>query len=716
MPQMHYGLCNFCDAICGLAIEVEGDRIVSIRGDEHDPFSRGYVCPKGIAQQDIYADPDRLRKPIRRRGTDWEEIGWPEAIAEVAERTAALQKKYGQDALGIYYGNPISHNYAGLLHLIPWVRGFRTKNVYSAQSVDSFCRVLVSQLMYGNPAVLPIPDLDRTMHFLVIGANPVVSNGSVMTAPDCKRRLRALRERGGKLIVVDPRRTETAAIADEHHFITPASDALFLSAFVHVLFAEQCVKPERFPVPVDGLDTVREFVAAFSPERVSAHVGIDAPTIRRLALDFARADRAVCYGRIGTSIQSFGSLATWLIDVINVVSGHLDREGGAMFTTPAVDLVRLAKLLGHTGSFGSYRSRAKGLRELNGEFPIAAMYDEMSTPGTGQVKGLLTLSGNPVLSLPNGGKLDTLFASLDFMASIDIYLNETTRHAHVILPPASNLESDHYPILEHAIGVRNTAHYVPAVFEKPANTFHDWEIMAQLAGAYGRARGGLTMLTGALHEHLGQTVTPTHCVDALLRTGPYRLSLRQLKKHPHGIDLGPLEPRLKQVISHRNGHIDLAPAPMREDFSRLRAAADAPLRNPDDFLLIGRRTLRSMNSWLHNSRRLVSGTSPCVLFMHPDDAQRLGISDGTHVEVTSAKGTIALPIKCTDEVMRGVVCMPYGWGHNRQGTRMRVAENVAGANYNDLVDEESFDPVSGASALNGVRVRVRNGVQPNPTS
>jgi len=707
MSSVHYGLCNFCDAICGLAIEVEGDRIVSIRGDEQDPFSKGYVCPKGIAQQDIYSDPDRLRQPLRRRGKDWEEIGWKDAIEEVAERTAGIQKKYGNDSLALYFGNPISHNYAGLLHLVPWVRGFRSKNVYSANSVDSFARMLVSQLMYGSPAVLPVPDLDRTNHFLIIGANPVVSNGSVMTAPDCKRRLRELQARGGKIIVIDPRRTETAMIADEHHFIVPSTDALFLAAFLHVLLEEKKREGFTFPAPAVGLDIVREFVADFSPEQVADRVGIDAATIRRLVMDFARADRAVCYGRIGTSIQPFGTLCTWLIDVINLVSGNMDRIGGAMFTTPAVDLVRLAKLMRQTGSFGAFRSRVNGLRELNGEFPIAALYDEMATPGSGQVKGFLTLSGNPVLSLPNGRKLEELFSKLEFMASIDIYLNETTRHAHIILPPASNLESDHYPILEHAIAVRNTAHYVPAVFPKKPDALHDWEIMARVAGAYGRTRGGGAFLTGMLHEHLGQTLTPTHCVDLLLRMSPHDLSIDQLKQHPHGIDLGPLEPRLDGLISHENGRIDLAPQPIQEDFERLRNTLQAPCRQNDEFLLIGRRTLRSMNSWLHNARRLVSGTSPCVLFMHPENAKSLGLTDGSLVEVTTSKGSIHLPLKITDEVMRGVVCMPYGWGHGREGTRMSVAKSVAGANYNDLVDESSIDAISGASALNGVPVRVR---------
>ncbi len=707
MSRMHYGFCNFCDAICGLAVEVDGQRIVSIRGDEQDGFSRGYVCPKGIAQQDLHRDPDRLRQPIRRRGRDWEEIGWEQAIGEVGERTAALQKKYGNDSLALYFGNPVAHNYASLLHLVPWVRGFRTRNVYSSSSVDSFARMLVSQLMYGSPAILPVPDIEKTSFFLILGANPVVSNGSIMTAPDCKRRLRALRERGGKMVVIDPRRNETAELADEHHFITPATDALFLAAFLNVIFAEPGVEHRRSSVPVDGLNDVHQFVKDLTPERVARHVGIEATEIRRLAREFVRADGAAFYGRIGTSVQSFGTLSTWLIDVINIVTGNMDRPGGMMFSKPAVDLVALAKILRQTGSFGAYRSRVKGLRELNGEFPVAALYDEMATPGRGQVKGLLTLCGNPVLALPNGPQLDALFSQLEFMASIDIYLNETSRHAHIVLPPAANLENDHYPILEHAMAVRNTAHYARAIFEKESNSRYDWEIMTGIAGAFGRARGGLSKWTGVAHETLARAIRPERILDLLLRLGPYGLSLETLKQYPHGLDLGPLEPHLPEMMCNATGRIALAPPEIRADLTRLLSTLETPVRNDDEFLLIGRRTLRSMNSWLHNSPRLVSGKSPCVLFMHPDDAGRLGLHDGQRVCLESKRNQIEVPLRLTNEVMPGVVCMPYGWGHNREGARMNVAAKVAGANYNDLVDENGFDPISGASVLNGVSVRIK---------
>ena len=706
MSEVHYGFCNFCDAICGLSIELEGKRILSVRGDEEDPFSRGYLCPKGVAQMDIHDDPDRIRRPLRRRGKDWEEIGWDEALDEAGARAAAVQKKHGHDALALYFGNPISHNYNTLLHLIPFARGLRTKNVYSSGSVDAFSRMLVSQLLYGSPAVLPIPDLERTSYFLILGANPVVSNGSIMTAPDCKRRLRELRARGGRLVVVDPRRTETAALADEHHFIEPAGDALFLMALLHVLVAERRTRLDRLPVTVTGLGLLEAAARDFSPDAVAGRIGIEAETIRRIARDFASAPGAACYGRMGTSVQSFGTLATWLVDVINIVTGNLDQAGGTMFTTPAVDLVGLAKMLGQPGSFGSYGSRVHGLRELNGELPVAALYDEMATPGPGQVKGLFTLSGNMVLSLPNGGRVDELLRGLDFMVSIDLYLNETTRHAHLILPPASALESDHYPLLEHAMAVRNTAHYAPAVFEKEPGDKHDWEILTELARHIGRHSGGLQRLTGALHHGIGTRFQPARVLDLLLRIGPHALSLDKLRAHPHGIDLGPLEPRLAKILSTRDGRIDLVPQEIRGDIPRLRATLRSPARSGRVFTLIGRRTLRSMNSWLHNSKRLTSGKPRCLLFMHPDDAGRLGLASGQTVKLRGKVGEIVVPLQITDEIKPGVLCLPYGWGHDRPGARMGVAAKTVGASYNDLVDDAGYDPVSGASVLNGVAVTV----------
>lgn len=704
--QTHYGFCNICDAICGTEIVVEGRKIVSIRGDARDPFSQGHICPKAIAQQEVHEDPDRLRKPLRRRGRDFEEISFDEALAEAGERAAAIQKAHGDDALALYFGNPIAHNYASLLHLVAFAKGLHTRNVYSSGSVDAFSRMLVSQLSFGHPAILPVPDIERTHHLLVFGANPIVSNGSIMTAPDVKRRFRELRARGGRIVVIDPRRTETADVADEHHFIEPATDALLLFSLVQVIFDELLERLDRSPVRVNGLDEVRALARDFTPEAVSPRVGIAPETIRRIAREFAGAPSATCYGRMGTCVQTFGTIATWLVDVLNVITGNLDRPGGAMFTTPAVDLVGLARAIGMTGSFGTFQSRVRKLRDLNGELPVAALFDELATPGPGQIKGLFTVSGNPVLALPDGARLDALLPKLDLMVSIDPYVNETTRHAHLIIPPTSSVECDHYPLLEHAMAVRNTAHYAPAVFEKEPGAWHDWQLLADLSARIGRDRGGVRRLTGALHGLLARQVHPRRILDLLLRLGPHRLSLHKLVDAPHGIDLGPLEPRLAKIVATRSGAIELAPREIVADVPRLRSALSSTPRAAGEFSIISKRTLRSMNSWLHNAPRLVSGRPRCLVTMHPDDAPACGLHDGELVTLRSPRAAITLPLRVSDEIKPGVLCMPYGWGHDREGSRLTVARRQGGASYNDLLDAESYDPVSGASVLNGVVVRV----------
>jgi len=710
MGRTHYGLCNFCDAVCGLEIEVEGREVLSIRGDVRDPFSRGHICPKAVAQQDLYEDKDRVRAPLRRRGNDWEEISWSEALEEAGERMAAVQKEHGDDALAFYFGNPISHNYGSMLHLIPFARGLGTKNVYSSGSVDAFSRMLVSQLVFGSPAILPIPDLDRTSYLLILGANPAISNGSIMTAPDCRRRLGELRQRGGRIVVIDPRRTETAELADEHHFIEPATDALFLLSLLQVFHAEGLVRPVQ-GFPVRGLAELPDLVRPFTPEAVAPRVGISADNIRKIARDFAAAPGAACYGRMGTSVQSFSTLATWAVDMVNLVTGNVDRVGGVMFTTPAVDLVGLANALGQAGSFGSYKSRVTGLRELNGELPVAALLPELETKGPGQIKGLVTLSGNVVLSIPDGARVERALSGLDYMVSIDVYVNETTRHANLVLPPVSPLESDHYPLLEHAMAIRNTAHYTEALFEKEESARHDWEIMSGLAESFGRHRGGRRRLTGLVHGVIGRHVAPRRVLDLLLRVGPHRLSLEKLRAQPHGLDLGPLEPRLAKLISTPSKQVEVLPKEIRDDLPRLVEALSAPPRRAGAFALISQRTLRSMNSWLHNTQRLVSGKPRCLVTMHPTDATRLGLRAGEDVTLTSTVGRVTVGLRVSDEIKPGVLAMPYGWGHARKGSRLSVASKQKGPSYNDLVDASGHDPVSGASVLNGVDVTVERAEQ-----
>ena len=710
--QTHFRTCNLCEAMCGIAIELEGGRIVAIRGDKDDPFSRGHICPKAVALQDIHEDPDRLRRPLRRRGSDWEEIGWGEALAEAAERLVAVQAAHGRQAVAVYQGNPTVHNYGSILFGQLFVRSLGTHNLYSATSVDQLPQMLASLLMFGHQLLFPVPDLDRTRFLLMLGANPLASNGSLMTAPGVERRLKELRARGGRLVVVDPRRTETAAMADRHIPIRPGADALLLLGLLHTLFAEGRVQLGRLASFTVGLNEVEKLVQAFPPEAVAQPTGVPADTIRELARDFADGSPSVAYGRVGVSTQEFGGIASWLVNVLNIVTGNFDRPGGAMFTRPAADLVTLGTRIGQQGHFDKGRSRVRGLPEFGGEYPAAVLAEEIEVPGPGQVRGLVTSAGNPVLSTPNGGRLERALAGLEFMVSIDLYLNETTRHAHLILPPTAALEHDHYDLVFHALAVRNTAKYSPALFTPAGDARHDWQIFLELAGRVDAAKGRNTLKRRLTRMALG-ALGPRGLLKLLLRTGPYGrgflplgrgLSLRRLEKAPHGIDLGPLEPCLPARLGTGNGRLDLAPARFVDDLPRLRAWAEK--ESNGSLRLIGRRDLRSNNSWMHNSERLVKGRDRCTLLMHPDDAASRGLTDGQAVSVRSRVGALRVPLQVTADVMPGVVCLPHGWGHHREGMRLRVAEAHAGVSLNDLTDEDRVDALCGTAAFSGTPVEV----------
>jgi len=704
-----YAVCMLCEAICGIAVEHDGKRVHKIRGDAEDPFSRGYLCPKGVALADVQNDPERIRRPLRRRrdGSDrWEEIGWDEALDLTAGRLVEIQQRHGRDAVAVYRGNPTSHSYSAVLFFSLLKDQLGTRNVYSASPVDTLPRTLMAATLYGNQAVLPIPDLDRTDFLLALGANPAVSNGSVMTAPDVVTRLRAIRERGGRIVVVDPRRTETAELADTHLFIRPGTDALLVASLLNVLFREGLAKPGRLLALVEGLEEIPALLAPYTPERVAPQVGIPAEAIARLARDFAAAPSAVCYGRMGTCVQEFGTTTNWLVDVLNIATGNLDRPGGAMFTTPAADLPRVAALLGQAGHFDRWRSRVSNLPEFNGELPVACFAEEIETPGAGQIRALLTHAGNPVLSLPNGARLDRAYPKLEFMVSIDVYLNETTRHADLILPPTFGLEHEHYPVIFHGVAIRNTAHFSPAVLEKPPGSLHDWEILVGLTERLARARGGRGALAARAKAWLARRIRPSGLLALMLRFGPHKLRLSQLEAAPHGIDLGALEPRLPGILRGRT-KIPLVPELVRRDLPRLAKRLAEPVRpGPDGLVLISRRTLRSNNSWMHNSERLVSGRHRCVLLIHPEDAAHRGLAEGARVVLKSRAGEIEVPIEISDEIMPGVVSLPHGWGHGRPGTRLGVAAAHPGASVNDVTDETRIDPVSGAAALSGVPVTV----------
>lgn len=695
---LHHRACHLCEAICGLNIEITEEpgaapRISSIKGDPQDSFSRGHICPKAVALQDIQNDPDRLRAPHKRVGDGWQVISWDEAFELAAQKLWAIQQAHGQNAVAVYQGNPSVHNYGLMTHSNYFLGLLKTRNRFSATSVDQLPQHLTSYLMYGHGLLLPIADIDHTDFMLILGANPLASNGSIMTVPDVEKRLKAIQTRGGKVVVVDPRRSETAAMADQHVFVRPGGDAALLCGVLNTLFSEGLERASA--LPVDGLDEVRAALAPFSAEAMAPLCGVEALVIRQLARDFAAADKAVCYGRMGVSTQTFGTLCHWLVQLINLVSGNLDRVGGALCTQPAVDLV--ASTAG--GHFNAWQSRVSGLPEYGGELPVAALAEEMLCEGEGQVRALVTVAGNPVLSTPNGRQLERALDGLEFMLSMDLYINETTRYADLILPSTSALENDHYDTTFNLLAVRNVSRFNRAILPKPQGALHDWEIFVGLAKAF-----------AALSDKpLKPTLAPAQMIDIGLRQGrygersPFNLSIDTLAQHPHGIDLGPLQPNLAARLKTANQHIQAAPVEILHDLQRF-ASQHPP--EPGQLLLIGRRHVRSNNSWMHNYHRLVKGKPRHQLLMHPDDLAGRQLQDGQRVNVSSRVGSIEVEVQSCSDMMPGVVSLPHGFGHARAGVRMEIASSQPGASANDLTDERHVDAVSGNAALNGVPVQV----------
>jgi len=713
----HYRNCNLCEAICGIEITARAEERLDIRGDKDDPFSQGYICPKAVALQDIHFDKDRLRHPVRRTPNGWQCIAWDEAFDEVTAKLKRINAAYGRNSIATYLGNPTVHNYGALLFAPAFLRSLHTRNKFSATSVDQLAHHLAAYLMFGHQLLLPVPDLDRTRFFLILGANPAVSNGSMMTAPDMARRLEEIRGRGGKVILIDPRSNETARLADRHLFIRPGTDVLLLLGLLHVVFDEKLTRMSALAPSIKGVETVAELVSEFPPERVASITGIDSRQIRELAREFASAESAVCYGRIGVSTQEFGAVCQWLINVLNIVTGNLDRPGGAMFTLPAFDPVSAPESLAARGSFARWHSRVRKLPEFTGEFPVATLAEEILTEGPGQIKALVTYAGNPALSTPNGRELDRALASLEFMVSIDFYVNETTRHAHIILPPTSSLERGHYDLAFHLLAIRNTTKFSPALFQRGDDTRDDWEILLELQTRMDHD-GRLGSLFGGLKRRfIKQFFSPERILDLALRFGPYGsgvnpfskgLTLRKVQKAAHGIDLGPLKPCLPERLRTADKCIELAPEVLVRDVERVKKQLldNASILSNGDLLLIGRRQLRSNNSWMHNVERLIKGKPRCTILMHPTDAAHRRLASGQKVVVQSRVGSIVLPVEVSEEIMPGVVSIPHGWGHDRPGNQLEVAQQHPGASINDLTDTQTIDALCGTAAFSGTVVTI----------
>lgn len=692
IAQKQHRTCNICEAMCGLIVEHDDDNVLSIKPDPNDPLSRGHICPKAVALQDFRTDPDRVITPLLKVDGAFREISWDAALDIAVDKLRAVQDQHGRDGVGFYLGNPNAHKFGNLLNLPALVKALGSKNRYSSATADQVPHQVATIHMLGHPLLMPIPDVERTDFMVIIGGNPVVSNGSMMTAPGFGRRMDEIKARGGRVVVIDPRRTETAEKATEHHFIRPETDAFFMLALIHEVFAAELVNLGALGDKIKGLDVLRDAVAPFTPEMASERCGIAATTIRQLAQDFARAPSAVCYARMGASTQSFGSLCQWANNALNIITGNFDSEGGAMFTTPALNYVAMTSRKGKARTYPERRSRVSGLPLYNGEFPIAVMAEEMETAGEGQIKALVTVAGNPVLTAPNGRRIEAALKNLDFMVSIDIHINDTTRHADLILPGTVALEEDVYDMVFHAFGVRNTAAYAPAIFSPPNGNPKEWEVIARLTAR----------LTG--RNQIGPS--PEQVLGTLLPQGFHadKVTLETLAEAESGIDLGPLVPNLADRLETPDQMLNLAPDVFVQDLPRLLAFT--PDQSPEFPLqMIGRRQVRSHNSWTQNSPRLVKGRNRCTVQIHPDDAARLGIIDEVDVVVASRVGEVKMPAEITDAMAPGVVSIPQGWG--QKNGRINTATTQPTTSINDLTDDLRVDPISGNAAFNGIAVAVR---------
>ena len=725
--RTEYRACPFCEASCGLELKMAGPRVISVRGNANDVFSHGYICPKGAALKELHEDPDRLRQPMLKRNGEFVPVSWDQAFAEIEQRLLPLRKEHGADCVATVIGNPGAHKSGLLLYFARLARALATRNLFSASTLDQMPKQLSSGLMYGTFFSIPVPDIERSDLMVIIGANPMVSNGSLWTVPDFRGKAKALKVRGGRMVVIDPRRTETAKIADEHHFIRPGSDVFLLLGLAHTLFAEQLVQAGHLAPWLNGLELVAQAVASYAPELVAARCGMPATQIRTLARQLAAAPRAALYGRIGTCTQEFGTLASWLIDVINILTGNLDREGGMMFTKAAAFA---ANTIGKPGSgrgvvTGRRHSRVSGAPEVLGELPLGVLAEEIQTAGAGQVRALITIASNPVLSSPNGARLANAFEQLDFMLSLDIYINETTRHADLILPGPSPLQDMHYDLAFQQFAYRNFSRFSAPLLPMDIGQASEWQTLARLTALLaGRSdwekfddemfAEDVQRLAGPYADAIiaasANLRGPERMIDFAMRSGPYGdrygqqpdgLNLEKLKAANNGIDLGPLQPRVPELLRTPSGKIELAPASLLADLPRVEALLAQPV---PELVIIGRRQVRSGNSWMHNLPVLAKGPYRCTALIHPQDAARHGVQDGASAEIASSSGRISVQVEFSEDMMPGVISLPHGWGHDLPGLKMTLASERPGANLNALLNENWRDPLSGNAVLSGISV------------
>ncbi|WP_062269109.1 molybdopterin-dependent oxidoreductase [Endozoicomonas arenosclerae] len=723
MSKTHFRTCHLCETMCGIAVEYEGDKILSIKGDPNDVLSKGNICPKATGLQDVHTDPDRLKAPIRKINGEWQEVSWEEAFEFTAEKIVSTQKEHGNNSVASYMGRSIAHNLGSLIGIAPLREMLKTENIFTGSTVDQIPHNYAWQFMLGHPYFATVPDIDRTHYFLMLGTNPKISNGAMMsTGANPQKKFKEINARGGKTVLIDPRRNESAEYVDEHHFIKPNTDALFLIGIINTIFEKGLDTPGRLEAHIKGWEKVQPALKQFDMATIEKVTGIAAEDIQRIAVELATAESAICYGRTGLSMVEFGGLCNWLMQVVNIITGNMDEPGGLMFPLNAIDTVGLQAKQGQS-SYDAFRSRVSQRPEFAGELPLCVMAEEIMTPGEGKIRGLIALSGNPVLSMANGKLLEEAFDQLDFMISVDFYLTETTKHADIILPPVGPFEKSHYDLFYHTYDTINWSKYSPRLYKPEGKGYTDYEIIKEVLKrvAAKRATGFKEKLqVKAISKLVDLALTPDRIVALGLRFGPYGpglnpfkdgLTLKKLKKNPGGVYLGPLQRSLPERIFTKDKKIDLAPDFYLNDLPRLYdrfygGVQEQMDRNSEfDMTIISRLTNRTLG-WMHNSERLVKGKHACTLMIHPDDAEKRGVNQNSTVTVSSAVGSIEVPVEITDTIMPGVVCLPHAWGHTRKGTRKRVAEAHPGASLNDITNEKVVDELTSNAVVHGVPVKV----------
>jgi anaerobic selenocysteine-containing dehydrogenase len=731
--------CRICEPLCGMVATVEDGELVQLRPDKDHPLSKGFACPKGIAFAEVHNDPDRVLHPLRKNASgEFEQVGWEEALDDIAKRLGAVRAEHGGNSIGGYFGNPSAFNMAHTLWFPAFMKAIGSRNIYSAGSQDVNNRFVASELLYGSPITAPIPDLARTDLLVIIGANPLVSHGSVMSAPRIKEELHGITDRGGRVVVVDPRRSETAR-EFEWLPVNPDGDAWLLLSLLHVLFEDGLADQGALAEQARGADDLRRLAAPFAPEETEAHHGIPAADVRKLAEDLANTKRAAVYGRTGTCLGRSGTLTTFLLDAVNVVAGNLDRVGGAMFGTLGAPGERRATkaALGGILKTGAARSRIGGFPSVLATMPGALMAKEMTTPGEGQIRALILSAGNPVLSVPNGDELEAALDGLDFFVAMDLYVNETNAHADYVLPATTMYERDDFPIAFQTLFTTPFRQATRAVVPPRGEAREEWtvleEVMRRMPEGPRRVRAFQVgrRLFGPLAK---AAMSPMRVADNIVRMGKGgdRFGLKRgglnlkklLDEHPSGVIVDDhLQPgALGTIAWHDDRKVHLDAPGIAEEIERLNerpADPDFPLS------LIGMRELRSENSWMHNSPLLQRGGRVQTARIHPADAEAIGVADGARVAVISPNGRIELPALLTDEVKQGVVAIPHGWGHKGSGSWRTANSSGAGksdgngngkpvpgteggVNINLLMstEVEDVEPLAGMAHLNGVPIRL----------